>query len=322
MLFNGPGRSYGQRWAVTYLRARLGHRARRHDVANALKELAPQGVAGRVPGKRKERLQNYITPGVNHHWSCDGHDKLARYGIQLYAAIDAYSRKVIWFYVGNANRSQYSVGHQYLQAVKAFGRAPKFLRTDHGCETVILAAIHLTFYLESLTAEEIDPSAVNDIQALSECYIYGKSTANTRVEGTWRQMRDKVTGKWLRLFGLIERSELYLDSLLADRVALLFVFMPLIRYEITEYVEVKNAYLIRRQRNREYHVPGVPNDLFEQGDDVSFPVDIDGAAFTEWVGKLSQFGKLFTAISNMATNTRYTTIPILLKIPRISVGIT
>jgi hypothetical protein len=320
MLVNGPGRSFGQRWTVTYLRARLGHRARRHDVANALKELAPRGVASRIPGKRKERLQNYITPGVNHHWSCDGHDKLARYGIQLYAAIDAYSRKIIWFYVGNANRSQYSVGNQYLQAVRAFGRAPKFLRTDHGTETVLLAAIHLTFYLESLAAEGMDPDDVDDIQALSKCYIYGKSTANIRIESTWRQIRDRVTGKWLRLFGLMEASELYLDSLVADRIVLLFVFMPLIRYELNEFVQVKNEHPIRRQRNRELHVPGIPNDLFERGDDISFPVDITGAAFTEWAGKLTTFGKFFTATINTSANASHTTIPTSPTIPRSGVG--
>ena len=168
-----------------------------------------------------------------------------------------------------------------MQAVRAFGRAPKFLRIDHGGETVILAAIYLTFYLESLAAEGIDLDHIDDIHALSECYIYGKLTANTRIEGTWRQMRDRVTGKWLRLFGLIERSDLYLDSLLTDRVALLFVFMPLIQYELNEFMQVKNAYPIRRQRNREFHIPSVLNDLFERGDDVSFPVNVDGVAFTE-----------------------------------------
>ena len=88
----------------------------RQDVADALKEYTPEGVAQRDPLRERHKLHdtNYTTPGPNHHWACDGHDKLAKYGIQIYAGIDAYSRKIIWFYCGNANRSQFSVANQYL----------------------------------------------------------------------------------------------------------------------------------------------------------------------------------------------------------------
>ena len=33
----------------------------------------------------------YIIPGPNQLWSIDGHCKLSFYGIEIYAAIDAYS---------------------------------------------------------------------------------------------------------------------------------------------------------------------------------------------------------------------------------------
>ena len=35
----------------------------------------------------------------------DGHDKLARFGIEIYGCVDAYSRKIIWFFVGSSNRT-------------------------------------------------------------------------------------------------------------------------------------------------------------------------------------------------------------------------
>jgi len=44
-LITGEGRSFGRRWAITYLRHRFGHRARQLDVANTLKLLDPEGVA-------------------------------------------------------------------------------------------------------------------------------------------------------------------------------------------------------------------------------------------------------------------------------------
>ena len=86
---------------MTYLRRR-GHRARQLDVADALRLFDPEGVARRVPGLRKRRLKNYITAGPDHLWCLDGHDKLAQYGIEIYAAVDAYSRKIIWFYCGSS----------------------------------------------------------------------------------------------------------------------------------------------------------------------------------------------------------------------------
>lgn len=50
-------------------------------------------------GQRKPRGE-YIVDGPNAVWSVDGYEKLANWGIQIYAAIDAYSRYIIWFYVG------------------------------------------------------------------------------------------------------------------------------------------------------------------------------------------------------------------------------
>src|SRR5207248_7760718 len=113
----------------------FGHRARQYDVANAQRLFDPQGVASRVPGMRKKRLENYITAGPDYLWCLDGHDKLAQYGIEIYDAIDAYSRKIIWSYVGNSNRTRLSILKQYLQAVKARGLCPSFIRTDKGTET-------------------------------------------------------------------------------------------------------------------------------------------------------------------------------------------
>ena len=52
-------------------------------------------MAARLPEGRKIRRENYITPGPNFLWCLNGHDKFSQYKIQIYAAIDAYSRKII-----------------------------------------------------------------------------------------------------------------------------------------------------------------------------------------------------------------------------------
>ena len=291
MLTNGPGRSYGIRFAQTHLHE-AGYRTQRQDVTDALREFAPQGLAGRNPRRERHKLHDtdYTTPGPYSHWVCDGHDKLSKYGIQVYAGIDAYSRKLIWFYCGNANRSQFSVANQYLQAIRACGHCPKFVRTDHGAETVLLAAIQLTFYLESRANEGVDISEIDQINALMECYIYGLSTLNTRIERLWRTLRDTVTGKWLKLFALISRQDLFREKVLLDRIALLYVFMPLIRQELIAFVTTKNAHNTRYQKDCPYHKPGVLNELINEGTDYSFSIDLNGPGHSEWSIRVASFG--------------------------------
>ena len=98
----------------------------------------------RAPGMRRKRQENYIVPGPDWLWCLDGHDKLARYGIEIYGSVDAYSRKIIWFYVGVSNRTQVSVLHQYLHTIKTLGYCPNYLRTDRGRETLMMADAYYT----------------------------------------------------------------------------------------------------------------------------------------------------------------------------------
>jgi hypothetical protein len=63
--------------------------------------------------RRTARIQSkkgeYIVPGPDYIWSIDGHDKLSLFGIDIYVCIDAYSRAIIWVYVGISNRTSYLV---------------------------------------------------------------------------------------------------------------------------------------------------------------------------------------------------------------------
>jgi hypothetical protein len=152
-LLNGPGRTFGREWFISYLRSQFGYRARRFDVANTQKALNPVGVASRLPGLRKQRQENYITFGPNFLWCSDGHDKLSQYGIQIYTAVDAYSRKIIWFYCGNSNKTAINVIRQYLNTVDTLGLCPQFIRTDRGTATVLLVDLHFSLYIEAALRE-------------------------------------------------------------------------------------------------------------------------------------------------------------------------
>jgi len=258
-LIAGEGRSFGRRWAMTYLRRR-GCRTRQLDVADALKLFDPEGVARRAPGIRKRRLENYITTGPDHLWCLDGHDKLAQYGIEIYAAVDAYSRKIIWFYCGSSNRTQLSVLNQYLRAVKTRGICPSFIRTDKGTETILLADAHFSLYIEAALLENWPDEEYATIR-INDCYVYGPSTRNVRVEGLWRQQRYTTTGSWVSYFKLLSLRGLF-EQTVVDKVVLLFVFMPIIRSELHTFVDTHNAHPIRAQPKRAHHVAGIPDELY------------------------------------------------------------
>jgi hypothetical protein len=274
-LLDGPGRTFGREWFMAYLRDH-GYKARRLDVSNAQKILDPEDVAQRQPGFRKPRLENYVTSGPNFLWCLDGHDKLAQYGIQIYAAVDAYSRKIIWFYCGNSNRTAISVIRQYLNTVKAIGLCPRFIRTDHGTETFLLCDIHFSLFIEAELRKGLSDEYYQSLR-ISDCYIYGPSTRNVRAEGLWRLQGFTTTVTWLEYFRSLQLATppLYRQDQLADQVVFRYLFMPILRDELVSFVGTWNAHKIHAQPNRSHHVPGVPDELYRTGQQEGFVPDVE-----------------------------------------------
>jgi hypothetical protein len=149
-----------------------------------VKELNPDGVYRRARDLQRHRGE-YIVPGPNYLWSIDGHCKLDFVGIEIYAAIDAYSRFITWIYVGISSHTAVSVLIQYLTTLRAEGVQPQFIRSDRGVETTLLAAAHHAF-MKKHKAE----------LAFPECYWYGTSTANQRIEAWWAQLTGGMLFRW------------------------------------------------------------------------------------------------------------------------------
>jgi hypothetical protein len=73
--------------------------------------------------RRLRKLQTqrgeYIVPGPDFIWSIDGHDKLSGFGIEIYACIDAYSRMIIWIYVGIVQAIQLCINTSFIAQLQA-----------------------------------------------------------------------------------------------------------------------------------------------------------------------------------------------------------
>ena len=196
-LEHGEARCYGRGLMRTYLRVKFRHNAREDDVRDALIALDPAGVQSRHRGPdKRQKGGEYITPGPDWLWCCDGHDKFRNYGVGIYAAVDTYSRRIQWCYVGNSNRRAVGILCQVVTAIKEYDRCPSFFRSDRGKEVLLLADAQYNFYIRHRRATGTCPE---DEEALNirDCYMFGSSTANIRIESAWMRMLRHQTRPWL-----------------------------------------------------------------------------------------------------------------------------
>jgi len=261
-LHEGVVRCYGRGLLRTYLRIKYRHTAREDDVRDAIATLDIPGTESRRKGPDKGRKGGeFITPGPDWLWCCDGHDKFRNYGTEIYAGVDAYSRRIQWCYVGNSNRRAVSVLRQAITTIKKYGRCPSFFRSDRGKEVLLLADAQFSLYILHKRSIGV-ADASEDTLRLRDCYMFGTSTANIRIESTWMRMINSQTRPWLEFFRYLQTHGLYESDVLEDRVVFLFVFVPILRSEINTYVDTWNEHRIRPQKYRANHVAGIPNELY------------------------------------------------------------
>lgn len=194
-----------------------------------LAEQFPEQVQVRLQ-QIQTRRAGFTLPGPNYTWSVDGHCKLQHWGFEIYGGIDAYSRFVNWSYVGVSALTQRSVFAQYLCVVREFGVIPMVMRSDRGGETVMVAGAHYWLSLGANRARRLRPRRNREGQVewymlgndgqrahrvdrdamdpdaplygpeepvvFEDCWSYGKSTKNQRIESWWNQLCRARTGYW------------------------------------------------------------------------------------------------------------------------------
>lgn len=197
-----------------------------------MQENYPDSMLHRVREVARRR-GGFLCPGPNYIWSIDAYCKLAHWGIEVYACIDAYSRYIIWGHVGHTAQTQRSVCLQYTDAVRKHGYAPLIVRSDHGVETGMIAGAHYWLSAASTAGRLLKPIRDDDGNVVwifrevqgdvevrrvwragvnnepphptfaphrrlefRECYSYGVSTKNQRIESWWQELNYFITGFW------------------------------------------------------------------------------------------------------------------------------
>ncbi|KAN0067029.1 hypothetical protein V8E54_014815 [Elaphomyces granulatus] len=247
-LKSGFSSRHGFVYTHSWLRQHSPHYISVRDTRRLLRLIDRKGVERRRLDERRRRAR---------YMSVDGHDKLAEYGFQIYAIIDAFSRYVIDVYVGISNRTQVAIQKFFLRCVRQFG-FPKLIRSDKGMETLMMCVCQL------LLRREEKPDL-----PFHKAYIFGPSTKNQRIEAWWNTLADGLTQTWKKFFEAFVHADIFDSEVHYDIIALRFIYFKKVREDIENMVELHNIHPIRRQKSRcEYMQFGPPEENFRWPRDV------------------------------------------------------
>lgn len=172
--------------------------------------------------------------------SLDSHHKLIRWRMVTHAAIDGFSRLVLYAHCAT-NNSATTVLQLFQTAVSNHG-LPSRVRSDQGLENVHVAR----YMLEKRGSGR-------------RSMIVGSSTHNQRIERLWRDMHKSVTVLYYKLFYYMEDIGI-LDPLNEMHMwALQYVFMSRINKALTEFISTWNNHSLRTEHSH------TPLQLFTSG---------------------------------------------------------
>jgi len=240
-----------------FIRQRLQLLIPRDPLWQLYKQLYPEEVdlRRRLTQRGKGR---FLVPGPNYQWCIDGHDKLKHFGFEIYAAIDAYSRNIIWFYVGHTAATAISVTQQYLITCDVYRIRPWYLQSDLGSEVPLIAGAHWYMVRKSGGKVSFRDKTFSQGQRLKDCYKAATSTRNVKIEKWWESMLHASSRFWVDYFGELERDGDFDPEILEDQIALYAVYEDALRQELQEFVNTWNTHKIRLQKNRPHVIHGQP----------------------------------------------------------------
>ena len=195
-----------------------GYSVTQETVRNLLQIIDQEGVLLRKRNRLHRRL--YYNLGPNFMWHVDSYDKLKPYGICINGAIDGFSRYVIWLEVYKTSSDPRIIGGYFLSSVINKCGCPKKVRADLGTENGTVKAIQ-----ERLRQN-------NENEHVSNCFIYGSSNHNQRIEGWWSFLRKHKSQFWINFFQSLKERNLFNGTFL-DKNLIQFCFIDLIQVRKT-----------------------------------------------------------------------------------------
>ncbi|KAI1821966.1 hypothetical protein F4861DRAFT_532618 [Xylaria intraflava] len=262
--------SFGRAYLYEFIRTQAGIVVGKHRIYQYYKRRWPEHVRQRAQA-RMYHEGRFIVPGPNYLWCLDGYMKLQKMGFEIYAAIDAWSRRIIWIYVGPTACTAISTLKQFLRTMNEGRIRPLFTRADMGVETGLLAGAQGLLAQADGTAMAYEgPNGEQRIHhqgsLLASCHIWGSSKENQRIEMWWRVFRTGSSDRYVRLAEELSASNYLNVQDDRDLIACYAIYGSRLRTDIAEFVQLWNNHTIRRQKNRPHVVHGKPTELYESSE--------------------------------------------------------
>ena len=170
------------------------------------------------------RRRVYMNPHPHFLWHIDTNHKLIRWKLIIHAAIDGFSRNIVYLECFNNNRA-HTVLHLFLEAAHSCGIPPRKVRTDQSVENQFI------------------------IDLLGPDSLVGSSVHNQRVERLNRTINDNIRTRYGAVFYRLEHSgilDVYSDL---DVAILHYVYLPRINESLEALRMAYNHHPIASERN-------------------------------------------------------------------------
>ncbi|XP_014664163.1 PREDICTED: uncharacterized protein LOC106806664 [Priapulus caudatus] len=223
-----------------------------------MQNLDPEGLIARgsITNRRLGERRQFYSKGPNWLINVDQHDKLMgfrkqEYPLGIHAAIDSFSRRVLWLKVTPSNSNPNHVARWMLEYLEEFHLIPIRTRSDPGNENSLLSQMQRFLRRNH-----------RDGLAGEKAHITGSSTTNQPIERWWRDYRER-SGQYFRdeVKGL-KNDGLYNPSNNAERACLALVYIPVIQGELNKFRNWWNSHRIRLQVGTD-RPSGIPDLLFK-----------------------------------------------------------
>lgn len=241
----------GYRFLWRLLNTRHHISVSQETVRHLLQMIDGEGVNLRTRHLLHRRV--YFNRGPNFLVHIDGYDKLKPFGIAIHGAIDGFSRKILWLHAGPSNNNPRYIAKYFLDFIKERRCLPRAIRSDHGTENVLIRDLQMALRFNH-----------NDDMSGLRSFLFGRSTANQRIERLWRNLSESVTNFWKNTLRDMCDAGDFSPSNPLHIECVRFCFLPLIQSQLQTFMDIWNTHRIRPQRRLEETPAGIPNVLYYQ----------------------------------------------------------